>query len=64
MHMKKAIIGIAFLISMVWVQASPPVTAFICEDGQDIELNGRKIPETTDTPTTIRLENIKNMPNQ
>jgi len=34
--------------------------AFICEDGQDIELDGRKISETTGKPTTIQLENIKN----
>jgi len=34
--------------------------AFICEDGQDIELNGRKIPGTTGMPATIRLENITN----
>jgi polygalacturonase len=34
--------------------------AFICEDGQDIELNGRKIPETTGKPATIRVENITN----
>ena len=38
--------------------------AFICEDGQDIELNGRKIPETTGIPATIRLENITNMQSQ
>ncbi|AEW01630.1 glycoside hydrolase [Niastella koreensis] len=34
--------------------------ALICEDGQDIELNGRKISETTKAPTTIHLENITN----
>lgn len=34
--------------------------AFICEDGQDIEVDGRKIPETPGSPAIIRLENIKN----
>lgn len=32
--------------------------AFICEDGQDIELDGRTIPGTTGMPATIHLENI------
>jgi polygalacturonase len=34
--------------------------AFICEDGQDIEVDGRKIPATTGAPATIRLENLSN----
>ncbi|MFL5743819.1 MAG: glycoside hydrolase family 28 protein [Niastella sp.] len=34
--------------------------AFICEDGQDIEVDGRKIPETIGKPAIIHLENIKN----
>ena len=34
--------------------------AFICEDGQDIEVDGWKIPETPGSPAIIRLENIKN----
>jgi len=33
--------------------------AFICEDGQDIELSGWKIPATSGAPSILRLENVE-----
>jgi polygalacturonase len=33
--------------------------AFICEDGQDIELTGWKIPATAGAPAVLRLENVE-----
>jgi polygalacturonase len=38
--------------------------AFICEDGQDIEVDDRKIPETAGRPATMRLESLSNTPSQ
>jgi hypothetical protein len=51
--------GLKLVNITLYLDSNDRRPAFICEDGQDIELSGWKIPETTDAPAIVRLENVE-----